>query len=71
LLVLIQEDLDGGPFVGDLPEKPAGDPAAVSQAWRQTIARRIEEMRSGKVVEIDAQGSAERLLLRMLRKYAP
>jgi hypothetical protein len=71
LLVLLQEDLDGGAFVGELPEKPAEDPATVSRAWRQTIARRVEEMRSGKVEEIDAQGSAERLLLRMLRKYAP
>jgi hypothetical protein len=71
LLVLIQEDLDGGPFIGDLPETPADDAAVVSRAWRQTIARRIEDMRSGKVEEIDALGSAERLLLKMLRKYGP
>jgi hypothetical protein len=71
LLVLIQEDLDGGPFIGDLPDKPADDVAVVSRAWRQTIARRIEDMRSGKVEEIDAMGSAERLLLKMLRKYGP
>jgi len=71
LLVLIQEDLDGGPFVGDLPELPADDAATVGRAWRQTIARRIEDMRSGKVEEIDAIGSAERLLLKVLRKYAP
>jgi hypothetical protein len=71
LLVLIQEDLGGGPFIGDLPELPADDAATVSRAWRQTIARRIEDMRSGKVEEIDALGSAERLLLKMLRKYGP
>jgi hypothetical protein len=71
LLVLIQEDLDGGPFIGDLPELPADDAATVSRAWRQTINRRIEDMRSGKVEEIDALGSAERLLLKMLRKYGP
>jgi hypothetical protein len=71
LLCLIQDELDGGPFIGDIPEPPMEDPVKVGRAWRQTIARRVEEMRSGKVEEIDALGSAERLLLRMLQKYGP
>src|SRR5207248_11468116 len=57
LLVLLQEDLDGGPFVGDVPEKPAEDATTVQLAWRQTIARRIEEMRSDKVERIDRKST--------------
>ena len=69
LIIWLQEELDGGPYVGDLPEKPADRPEEVKAAWRETIARRIEDMRTGRVEAIDAQGSAARLLQKMLKKY--
>jgi hypothetical protein len=71
LIIWLQEELDGGPYIGDLPEKPADDPAAVQAAWKDEIARRIEDMRTGRVEAIDAQGSASRLLQKMLKKYGP
>jgi hypothetical protein len=71
LIIWLQEELDGGPFVGDLPEPPADDPHAVKAAWKAEIARRIEDMRTGRVEAIDAQGSAARLVQKMLKKYGP
>ncbi len=71
LVILLEDELDGGPFIGDLPEQPADDPAAVKTAWKEEIARRLEDMRTGRVEAIDAQGSAARLLQKMLRKYGP
>jgi hypothetical protein len=62
LLALLQEDLDGGPYVGTPPEPPSEDPAAVREAWRSEIARRLEELVSGRVQGNDAQGSAARLV---------
>lgn len=71
LLVLLQEDLDGGPFVGDLPVRPSEPSSDVKSAWASTIARRIEEMRTGRTKLIDAHGSAFRLLKKLQREYAP
>jgi hypothetical protein len=71
LIIWLQEELDGGPFIGDLPQKPADEIGSVKVAWKEEIARRIEDMRTGRVESIDAQGSAARLLQKMLRKYAP
>jgi hypothetical protein len=71
LIVLLQEELDGGPFVGDLPEQPAEPPDEVKAAWRDEIARRVEDMRTGRVEAIDAQGSAARLLQKVLRRHGP
>lgn len=71
LIIWLQEELDGGPYIGDLPELPADDPTAVKAAWNAEIARRIEDMRTGRVEAIDAQGSAARLLQKMLKKYGP
>ncbi len=71
LIIWLQEDLDGGPFVGDLPEPPDQPAAEVKGAWAAEIARRIEDMRTDRVERIDAMGAAERLLRKMQRKYAP
>lgn len=71
LLIWLQEELDGGPFIGDLPERPADATDDAKSAWKEEIARRIEDMRTGRVEAIDAQGSAARLLQKMLRKYSP
>lgn len=71
LIIWLQEELDGGPFIGDLPDKPAEAEDAVKIAWKDELTRRIEEMRTGRVAAIDAQGSAARLLRKMLRKYGP
>lgn len=71
LIIWLQEELDGGPFIGDLPTVPADDSQAVKTAWKGEIARRIEDMRAGRVEAIDAQGSAARLLQKMLKKYGP
>jgi hypothetical protein len=71
LLVLLQEDLDGGPFVGDLPIRPSESSTDVKAAWATTIARRIDEMRTGRTKRIDAHGSAFRLLKKMQREHAP
>jgi len=70
LLVLLQENLDGGPFVKDIPDLPGDAVDDAEKPWKETIARRIDEMFEGRVEEIDAQGSAHRLLNRMLRKYS-
>lgn len=71
LVIWLQEELDGGPFIGDLPVEPAEPAGDVKAAWKDEIARRVEDMRAGRVEAIDAQGSAARLLQKMLRKYAP
>jgi hypothetical protein len=71
LIVWLQEELDGGPFIGDIPKHSPDTPDDVKVAWKDEIARRIDEMQSGKVEAIDAQGSAARLLQKMRRKYAP
>lgn len=71
LFVLLQENLDGGPFVGDLPDQEADRPAEVESGWRTELARRIADMRAGRVERIDAQGSAARLLHKMIRKHSP
>ena len=71
LVIWLQEELDGGPFIGDLPQKPVDSAEDVKGAWRDEIARRIDDMRTGRVEAIDAQGSAARLLQKMLRKYSP
>ena len=71
LMVLLQEELDGGPFIGELPEKPMADPVVVQREWKQAIARRIEDMRSDRVERIDAHGAAERLLQKVIGKYSP
>lgn len=70
LIIWLQEELDGGPFIGDLPQQPANAPDEVKTAWKEEIARRIEDMRTGRVEAIDAQGSAARLLQKMRKKYA-
>ena len=70
LIIWLQEDLDGGPFVGDLPEQIKESPETVKKAWKETIARRIDDMKSDRVERIDAHGAAARLLRKMLRKYA-
>ena len=70
LVIWLREELDGGPFVGDLPERPADEPTAVAD-WKDEIARRIDDMQADRVERTDAQGSAARLLQKMLRKYAP
>ena len=71
LIIWLQEELDGGPFICDLPEKPPENPTAVKAAWKAEIARRIEDKRTGRVEAIDAQGSAARLVQKMLKKYGP
>ena len=58
-----------GRLIGDLPEKPADAPDEVKAVWKATIARRIDEMRTGKVEAIDVQVSAARLLQKMIQKY--
>jgi hypothetical protein len=70
LLALLQEDLDGGPFVGTPPDLPPDDPAVVRDAWRTEIARRLDDLVTGRVQGIDAQGSAARLVQRLERKKA-
>ena len=57
--------------VGDLPETAPDDEAAVRSAWKDELARRIDDMRTGRVEAIDAQGSAARLLQKAIRKYGP
>src|SRR5262245_15359137 len=54
LIIWLQEELDGGPFVGDLPEQPAENQEKVESAWKETIARRIDDMKSDRVERIDA-----------------
>jgi len=71
LIIWLREELDGGPFIGDIPERPADDPQAVKAAWKGEIARRIEDMRTGRVEAIDAQGFAARLVQKALKKYGP
>jgi hypothetical protein len=71
LLIWLQEDLDGGPYVGDTPEPPDQPAGEVKTAWAAEIARRIEDMRTDRVERIDAMGAAARLLRKMRRKYAP
>ena len=71
LVIWLQEELDGGPFIGHLPETPADPVDDVKAAWGATIARRIEDMRTGRVEAIDAQGSAARLVQKMIRKCGP
>jgi hypothetical protein len=71
LIIWLQEELDGGPFIGELPQKAAEAAEEVKKAWKDEIARRIEDMKNGRVEEIDAQGSAARLLRKMLSKHAP
>ena len=44
LLVLLQDDLDGGPYVGELREPPSEAANEVIEGWKGTIARRIDEM---------------------------
>ena len=69
LVILLQEDLDGGPFIGDLPEQPADDPAAVKSAWKEELARRIEDVRSGRVQAIDGYESLARIQKKLREKY--
>jgi hypothetical protein len=71
LIIWLQEELDGGPFIGDLPDLPADNPQAVKVAWRDEFAKRIEDMRTGRVEAIDAQGFAGRLVQKALKKYGP
>jgi hypothetical protein len=71
LIIWLQEELDGGPFIGDLPQQSPESSDEVKSAWKDVIARRIEDMRTEKVQAIDAQGSASRLLQKMRRKFAP
>ena len=70
LIVWLQEDLDGGPYVGDLPEQGQDEPETTKRAWRETIARRIDDMKHDRVERIDAHGAAVRLVQKMVRKYA-
>lgn len=65
LMVLLQEDLDGGPYVGTPPEPPVDDPRTVREAWRNEIAKRLDDLVSGRVQGNDAQGSAARLVQRL------
>jgi hypothetical protein len=69
-LVLLQEDLDGGPYVGIPPEPPSDDAGIVRDAWKGEIEARLHDMVSGRVQRIDAQGSAARLVQRFERKNA-
>jgi hypothetical protein len=68
LLALLQENLDGGPYIGTPPEPPMEEPAAVRDAWRTEIAQRLDDFVSGRVQGSDAQGSAARLVQRLERK---
>jgi hypothetical protein len=70
LLALLQEDLDGGPYVGVPPEPPSEDPADVSAAWKAEIGKRLEDLVSGRVKGVDAQGAAARLVQRFEGKQA-
>ena len=71
LLVLLQENIDGGPFVGDVPELPGETATEDDMQWRDTLARRLDEMLEDRVERIDAHGSALRMLNRALEKYSP
>lgn len=71
LLVLLQEKLDGGPFVGELPEVPGGQPGDMADAWKTELARRLADMVEGRVEVIDAQGSAARLVQRAEKRFSP
>ncbi len=71
LLVLLQERLDGGPFVGDIPEVPGEPVADATDAWRAEFDRRLTDMLEGRVPKIDAQGSAARLVQRAEQRLAP
>jgi|GEM_PF-5273169 len=71
LLILLQEELDGGPFVGEVPEPEPEDATVVRSAWKDELARRLEDMRTGRVEAIDAQGFAAQFLQKMIRKYGP
>lgn len=41
----------------------------VREAWRKELARRIEDMRTGRVEAIDAREFARNLLMKEIRKY--
>lgn len=69
LVTWLQEDLDGGPTVGDLPEPPADDPEKVKAAWKDELAGRIRDIQEGKVVLVDAREAAAAMLRRMEEKY--
>lgn len=69
LLVLLEEELEGGPLLDDLPEQSADDSEAVKRAWRAEIARRIEDIRAGRVELIDAKHSAAEMRNRLREKY--
>ncbi|MFO0806465.1 MAG: addiction module protein [Gemmataceae bacterium] len=43
--------------------------ADVREAWRNELARRIADMRTGRVEAIDAEEFAKNLLLKAIRKY--
>ena len=41
----------------------------VREAWRTELARRIEDMRTGRVEAIDVREFAKNLLMKAIRKY--
>lgn len=71
LLVLLQDRVDGGPFVGEIPEVPGEPVDDTAGAWRAELSRRLTDMLEGKVPKIDAQGSAARLVQRAEQRFAP
>ena len=49
----------------DSLEGPADDPEAVKSEWKSEIARRIDDIVSGRVQSLDARESANRLRQRL------
>jgi hypothetical protein len=45
------------------------DSDEVREAWRNELARRIEDMRTGRVEAIDAREFAKNLRMKAIRKY--
>lgn len=37
LLLLLQDELDGGPFIGDLPEETPEEETVVRSAWKNEL----------------------------------
>jgi putative addiction module component (TIGR02574 family) len=50
-------------------DQPPDDPKAVADAWRVEFARRIEEIKSGKVELVDGRATLKRLREELREKH--
>src|SRR5437764_12580232 len=65
LLVLLEDELDGGPRVDELAGQPADDPERVKAAWKDELAKRIRDIQDGKVELVDGHDSLSRMRERL------